>query len=147
MATEKQSTLTDRGSVLTTQLNSLATATYSALGSVEHDNSVELDVWGVAELNVTFGSNPTLNSPVHLYGIKAPDGTNYQDGTASLRPPDDTYLGTFQLYNNTSAQKLYTRPFRLLPVKYKFIVLNSSGQTMAASGNTVELYTYNRTIN
>lgn len=147
MATEKQSTFTDRGSVLTTQLNSLATATYCALGSVEHDNSANLDMWAIAELYVTFGTNPTLNSPVHLYGIKAPDGTDYQDGTASLRPPDDTFLGTFQLYNNTSAQRLYTRMFRLLPVKYKFIVYNGSGQTMAASGNTVKLFTNNRTIN
>lgn len=147
MATEKQSTLTSRGSILTTQLNSLATATYCALGSVEHDNSANLDVWAIAELNVTYGSAPTVNSPVHLFGITAPDGTNYQDGVAALRPPDDTFLGTFQLYNNTSLQRLLTRPFRLKPVKYKFMVYNLAGQTMAASGNIVNLYTYNRTTN
>lgn len=147
MATEKQSALTDRGSVLTTQLNALANGSYCTLGSVEFDNSAQLDLWAIAELNATFNATPTLNSPVHLFGIKAPDGTNYQDGSSSLRPPDDTYLGTFQIYNNTSAQKLYTRPFRLLPVKYKFIVLNSSGVAMTASGHTVDLYTYNRTIN
>ena len=147
MATEKQSTLTARGTVLDTQLNALANATYCALGSVEHDNSDNLDLWAIAELYVTYGTNPTVNTPVHLFGIKAPDGTNYQDGTASLRPPDDSFLGTFQLYNNTSAQRLYTRPFRLLPVKYKFMVYNLAGQAMGATGNTVKLFTYNRTIN
>lgn len=146
MATEKQSALTSRGTVLTTELNALANGAYTAAGA-EYDNSAQLDVWGIAILSGTFAVAPTLNSPLHLYALAALDGTNYQDGSASLRPPDDTYLGTFQLYNNASLQKVLTRPFRLKPVKLKFMGFNGSGQAMTASGHTITLYSFNRTIN
>lgn len=146
MATEKNSGLTSRGDLLTTELNSLANATYSAAGT-EYDNTAQLDVWAIAQLTVTYGTNPTVNSPVHLWALGTLDGTNYEDGSASLRPPDDAFVGSFQLYNNTSAQKLFTRPFKLKPIKLKLIVYNLGGQTMAASGNKVTLYTFNRTIN
>ena len=72
MATEKQSTLTDRGSVLTTQLNSLANAAYCALGSVEHDNSANLDVWAIAELNVTLVERGSRSVTVTLGAVLGP---------------------------------------------------------------------------
>lgn len=147
MATEKNSGLTSRGNVLTTELNSLANSAYTALGP-EYDNSAQLDMWAIAVLLTgTFGGTPTLNAPLHLYALAAIDATNYEDGSASIRPTDDAFLGTFQVYNATNAQRLITRPFRLKPVKLKFQLFNGTGQALNASGNTVGLYTYNRTIN
>jgi hypothetical protein len=143
MAVELWQGATNRGTVLTTQLNSLADATYSALGSVAIDNSVNLDRFGVAELNVTYGTNPTAASPCHLFGVPSLNGTNYEDSTI---PAGAYYLGTFQLQANTSAQRIATARFELLPFKLKFILYNNAGQTTAASGNTVTLYTFNRTI-
>lgn len=146
MATEKNSGVTDRGSVLTTELNSLANGSYSAAGAA-YDNTTQLDTWAIAEMLLKGISTPTLNAPIHLYAVSAPDGTNYEDGSSSLRPPDDSYVGTFQVYNNSSDQRLQTRPFKLKPVKMKFILYNGCGQAFAASANVVKLFTFNRTIN
>lgn len=147
MATEKNSALTNRGTVLSTEMNALANVTYSAAGP-EYDNTTQLDSWGILELLAKqFTSAPTLNAPIHVYAISAPDGTDYEDG-ASIRAPDDAYVGTFQMYNTNSAdQRVLTRPFKLKPVKLKILIFNACGQTMAATLNVMRLFTFNRQIN
>lgn len=145
LTTERLSGLSSRGTVLTTELNALGNGSYSAAGSVV-DNSSNLDVFGIAELLVTFGSSPTLNAPVQLFSVIAPDGTDYEDGSSSLRPTDAAYLGFFQVYNTTNPQRILTRAFQLRPAKMKFILYNGSGVAFPASGSTVGLYTFNRTV-
>jgi hypothetical protein len=136
---------TSRGNVLTTELNSLADAASTVVSSAI-DNSVNLDIFAVAVLSVTYGSAPNLDSICSLFAVCAPDGTNYENGSNSVRYPEDSFVGVFQLFNVTSAQILVTKPFELRPFKTKFALKNSAGQSMAASGNTVALFTFNRTI-
>lgn len=145
LATELWAAAVSRGNLLTTQLNALANGSSSAVGT-ELDNSVNLDVYGIAVLSVTFGSSPTLNAVCSLYAVCAVDGTNYEDGSASLRYAQDAFVGVFQVYNNTSAQILVTKPFLLRPFKTKFAVGNASGQAFPATGTTVGIWTFNRTL-
>lgn len=129
-------------SLLTTELNSLANANASALGT-EYDNSSSLYMFGLFELNVTFGTNPTQGSTVDLYIVPAPDGTNYDDATtgATLLTPITSFAGSFPLRNVTSAQKVplgaITQIF-LPPTKFKIQVYNRSAQAFPASGSTVK---------
>jgi hypothetical protein len=133
-------------SLASTELNSLATAA-SALG-VEYDNATNLYLYGQFELVVTYGTNPTAASTVDLYLISAPDGTNYtQNSTgASGAAPFTAYVGSFPLLASTSAQRLQLggtgSPIAIPPGKFKAWILNRSGQTMAASGNTLKMIPY-----
>ena len=145
MPTEKWSSGTSRGTLLTTELNALANGSYSAVGT-ELDNATNLDRFAIAILDCDWVSATTLDAVVNLYAVCAPDGTNYEDGSASLRYPYDSFCGVFQVYNTTAAQKLITRPFELRPFKTKFAVYNGSGQNMPASGTTVTVYTFNRVV-
>jgi len=71
MATEKNSAYTNRGSVLTTEMNSLANGNYTAAGP-EYDNTAQLDTWGVLQLLAKqFGTAPTLNAPISVFAISA----------------------------------------------------------------------------
>lgn len=142
MSVEKWGSVTNQGTVLTTELNALADGS-SATGATVIDNSVNLDRFGVAEFDTAgFGINPTADSPLHLYALPSLDGTNYED-----RPTDNYYLGSFVVQANTSAQRIATRRFEMPPFKCKFVLLNKTGQTMHATGNTVTLFTFDRTIN
>jgi len=141
-ATEKNTALTARGTVLTTELNSLANGS-QAVGSTVLDNGVNLDRFGIAELSITFGSTPTDRSVVDLYAVIAPDGTNYSYSTQAM---DTMYLGSFVLDDSTSAQLVPTPQFELPPCKCKFAVVNRSGVAFPASGVTVSVYTYNRQL-
>lgn len=146
MATEKWAAFTSRSTVLTSEMDSLINGAYTAAGT-ELDNGTNLDRFAVAVLLFkALASAPDLNSVCRLYAIAAIDGTNYEDGSASLRPTEATFCGVFQVYNNTSDQRLRTAPFELVPSKQKFILFNGTGKTFAASASTVTIFTTNRTI-
>ena len=133
-------------SIATTELNALANNA-GALGA-EYDNSSGLYLYGLFELNVTFGSNPTAGNTVDLYLIPAPDGTNYDDAVtgASGTAPITTYVGGFPLRAVTTAQKvplgLGLTLINLPPTKFKVAVKNGSGQAFPSSGSTVKLIPY-----
>lgn len=144
MATEKYSAATDRGNLLTTELNGLTTGSTSAVGTAL-DNATNKDRWAIAILSVTFGTNPTALSVCELYATVAADGTNYEQTTP---PPETSRVGTFQLKATTGAQLIASNPFRLRgPFPTKFQLVNRSGQSFPGSGSTVNVRTYNRDIN
>lgn len=134
-------------SVATTELNSLANNA-GALGA-EYDNATNLYLFGLFELNVTFGSNPTAGNTVDLYIIPAPDGTNYDDATtgASGAAPVTSYAGGFPLRAVTTAQKVplglgAMGYVQLPPTKFKVFALNKSGVAFPASGSTIKMVPY-----
>lgn len=136
---------TSRGSVLSTELNSLATGSRTNAGT-EVDNSSNLDTYGILELSVTFGTNPSATAYVAIHILTAPGGTNYADGSSSVAPGADTLLLTLPILASTSAQRKITKPFALPPTKIKFILENQTGQSFPASGSTVTLYSDNYEI-
>jgi hypothetical protein len=121
-------------SLLTTELNSLASAGVSAAGT-EYDNNSNLHLYAWFVLDVTFGSSPTDKSAVDIYIAKAFDGTNYQY-SAVPRSPD--YVGSFLVKDNTSAQKHVIGPILVPPCKFKLVLVNSTNQAFPASGSTVK---------
>lgn len=145
MPTEKWAAFTSRGTVLTTELNSLGNGSYSAVGTVI-DNGTNLDRFGVAVGSFPIGSAPTVDTTYDLFAVPAVDGTNYMDGGGSVKPPASTYCGSFQLRAVATTQAIATCLFELPPCKVKFVLYNGSGQAMDATLNTVTLYTTNRTI-
>lgn len=134
-------------SVLTTELNSLASSAASALGT-EYDNT---DAGGAyfeiaaGELAVNFGSAPTANTECRLYLAIAVDGTNYSDITtgASEEVTGLEYVGSFLVKNATGTQRRALQmPYGRYPLpalKLKFALLNETNQAFPASGSTVKL--------
>ena len=138
---EAASTVT---SIMTTALNSMANNTISA-ASTEVANETGLDTYYWLELNVTYGVNPSDTAPtVDVYAAQAPDGTNYEiapltGGTNQSH----MYVGSFPVIASTAAQRVVIGPIVLPPHKTKFYLDNQTGQTMAASGNTLDIVTNN----
>lgn len=145
MATEKWAAYTSRGSVLSTELNALASAGRSAAGT-EVDNGANLDMFGALELLVTFGTAPPAGGYVEIYMVTAPDGTNYEDGSNTIDPGTHKLIDRIPVRAVTTAQRLTGRMIPLLPEKTKFLLYNGSGQAFPASGSTLTLYTTNRTV-
>lgn len=137
-------TLTSRAA-LTTELNSLATNTRTAAGPAI-DNSSNLDVYGWLEFLGTWGTNPSANAYIVIYMMPSADGTNYADGSNTVNPGADAAIATIPILASTSAQRKIVGPIMLPPGKLKFIVESQTGQTLAASGNTLTLWTNNLEI-
>lgn len=126
-----------------TELNALANNA-AALG-VEFDNTLAANLWfwGLFELAVTFAVAPTADSVVEVYIITAPDGTNYEDGSATGPvAPVVSLLGAWVLRAVTTAQRLAIKGVPLPPTKFKLLIFNKSGQAFPATGSTVKMVPY-----
>lgn len=127
--------------VLGTELNALANGAYSA-ASAAQDNATDLYEQADFELNVTYGTNPSAGGYCGLYIVYSLDGTNYEDGGGAVAPPATRWVGNFPLRAVTTAQKISLPGIRLSPLKFKAVLVNSSGQAMGASGHTLLMRRY-----
>lgn len=139
-AVQWQGAWTSRGNVLSTELNSLADAGYSAVGT-EVDNSTNLDTFGKLELNLDFVATPTSGDLVYVYAVYAPDGTNYQGTNTSVLQRN--LIAVIPIEGTGTAQRVMSDVFELEPAKVKFRLRNEGGAALEASGSTVELFTNN----
>lgn|SRR5574341_91882 len=118
----------------------------AALGA-EYDNSSasNLFLWADFELNVTFSTAPADRATVDLYLITAPDGTNYgysvTTDEAAGRAPANFLVGSWEVTNITSAQRISIIGARLSPVKFKPVVINRTAQTIPNT-STVKILPY-----
>jgi hypothetical protein len=127
--------------LLSSELNTLATATGSSLGT-EYDNTLTTtgNMWADFELFAAFAAATNADSTVDLYIVPAPDGTNYCDGGVAVQPVN-FFRGSWSLRATTS-YRLVVHQVALPPTKFKIFVVNNSGQAMSASGNTVRMVGY-----
>ncbi len=128
--------------LMSTELNSLAnnglalasTAFNNVQGGGGGDGYMLADV----ELVVTYGVAPTVNTGVPVWFLGQPDGTNYEDGDGSTTPARASDI-TFPVRAVTTAQRV-TRRVMLPWGTTKALAKNDgTGQTMAASGNTLKV--------
>lgn len=122
--------------LLSTELNSLANNSNAVhASSVSLTNTGYLDA--EAELLVTFGVAPTANTPIYVWLLREIDGTNFEDGSASVtptRPPDII----FTVRAVTTAQRIVQMVYDIPPGAIRALVRNAgTGQAFAASGNTL----------
>ena len=134
---------TDRGNVLTTEMNSLADGAWSASGPA-YTNTTNLDQLGKVELNVTFGTAPAATGFVVIYMIEAPDGTNYDTIDTDNDPRADKQITQMNVIDTTNAQRRISPGLFIIPPgAVKFSLQDKAGQAFPASGSTLKLYTAN----
>lgn len=135
-------------SVLSTELNSLANGSTSAVSGSPYDNTTNLSLYADFELQVTFGVAPTVGDTVDLYMATSLDGTNYEvmPAAGTTTPQSWKRIGSFALETTATTQRIHIWRVPLAPGKMQFQVTNNSGTAFPASGSTVKLYDYNLTV-
>ena len=131
-----------RGTVLTTELNTLTNGSYTAVGT-EINNTVNSDQYGACDI-VLASLDPSAGAYLGLYLVQTLDGTNYEDpAKTTSNPAAHQLVATVAVDDVSSAKRIMTPWFRLPPGKFKFVVQNATGVSLASSSNTVTLYTAN----
>lgn len=143
MALHKHAAAGATQTLLTTELNSLANGAASAASTV-FANSSSGNRYTVAllELYCTFGTAPTDGKTVDLYVLYSNNGTEFADGGGSVKPRASSYVGSFDVRNVNTAQRLYLTVQLMVGADFKLVLVNNAGQTMASSGNTLEMTPY-----
>lgn len=144
MAAINWSAFTDRGNLASTILDSLADATLSG-ASTELDNATNKDTHALIEINL--GSlNPTGSPYLELYMVKAPYGLNYEEAPIIGGDNRNTAIATIPVPTGLATKRVMTSTLiQLPPCKIKFYVGNQLNVSMAASGNSIDVYTANLT--
>ena len=122
--------------VLSTGLNSRP----SDEGAISAALTVDALLYADFELAVTFGVAPTAGKVCELYLVRQIDGTNDEDySTSSVAyGPANGYVGAFPVRAVTTAQRIIVPGVLLPSLDFKVLLINRTGQTMAASGNTLK---------
>jgi hypothetical protein len=140
MALQKHTALSSHTTLLSTELNALSSGSRTnASAMVDNDNASNRYLFGAFELVCTFGVAPTAGKTLDLYLLPSVDGTNFADGASTVAPSESTYVGSFAVRGVTSAQRLVLAYVALPPTDFKALLVNNSGQSLAASGNTLKL--------
>jgi hypothetical protein len=126
--------------ILSTELNGLANNGTVLSGVVE--NSATLDLYGDFALTMQFGVAPSLGFAIELYIVRSVDGVLYDD--TSSGPPLNGFGDIWPCRNTTNQQTIVLATLELPPTDFKVYVRNSSGQTMAATGNLLKMNGYKR---
>jgi hypothetical protein len=130
-------------SYLGSTMNSLADAALLAGAAIDFtasgvDRKQYLDV----EIYLaSYDISTKVNPAIYLWVLSRTDGTNYEDGSASVipaRPPD----AIFPLRAVSGAQRVFQRMIITTPDLGTILIQNKSGLALASSGNTVKYYTY-----
>lgn len=126
--------------LLTTEMNSLTNGTGTAVGPEINNSSG----YQMGQLYLHLGSAAfTSTSFVKVLLIPSSNtaGATYPTTTAGASVPPQNYLaGIIYIYPSTAAQDEML-PYVTIPLgKFKTILVNNTGVTLAASGNTLDLY-------
>jgi len=136
-----QAAPTSRSTGLSTELNSLADAAFSGVGSA-FDNTSNGDQWAAVDI-VLASLTPVAPAYLSLYLVQSIDGTTYEDAPSSTNPGTHMVVATVLVTTGAAAKRIMSPWFRIPPGKFKFVLLNKAGVALGASGNTVTLYTDN----
>lgn len=127
-------------SALTTELNSLATAGIVVSSAI--DNTSNLDLYMDLRLEIKYTSSaPAAGIKVaEIYLLPSVDGTNYAEGGTSVTPQSSLLVATLESRNgSTSAfEYLAALGIPIPPLNFKLCLVNTSGKTLAATGNTLK---------
>jgi len=126
--------------VMSTELNSITNSSNAISGTISNDASTELDDWVTFDLSLAAqGTARNSTARVELYILYTLDGTNFTFGSASLDPPATAWVADFPFDAATTARTVVLGPILLLPFDFQAVIINETGQTLAASGNTLTM--------
>lgn len=141
MAVEKYK-LGTIATLLSTELNSLANNT-NAISSTSYNNAQgggggDGYTEALLELFLNYSVAPTANTGFSIWFLTRPDGTNFEDGGASVTPARTPNV-VVPVRAVTGNQRIVRRVMIPPGVFHTLIRNNGTGQTIASSGNTVKL--------
>lgn len=122
-------------------LNSLASATYVAIGTIAHATNDPLDC--KVEIKITPGT-VSGNKQAVIFAQASLDGTNFEtgptSGTTTTDEPNLRFIGVLPLNSNSTVQTgifdlSAAYPSGSLPHSTKLVVKNDSGAAFGGSGN------------
>ena len=138
------SAITDHGSILDTELNSLADGARSNAGDEVTNGTTKHDA-GILKLDLKPTGTPAAGSSVYIYILYEVDG-DFDLGSSSDDPGEHKILTVVRISPDYGTSEIVSSEvFELLPFDFKILMVNEMG-ALDSSGSTVELMTWRRAL-
>lgn len=129
---------------LTTQLNTLGSGANKLGGIISNDQASELFTHMAVEIDLAApSSGRSLGGRVSIYLLHEMDGSNYDFGSDSIDPSPSSWVGHGLPPDDTTAVYMHVHNIIIPPFDFKLLIMNSTGQDFAGTGNTVSYNLYN----
>ena len=132
---------------LTTELNTLADGSNVLDGAIDLSDATHSRLTKI-DFEVYLGSvdlSAQTNPAIYIWLLKRTDGTNFEDGSASVdppRPPD----AVVPLREFNGVQRVSATAFVDTPDQAKILYGNRTGAALAATLNTLKYYIHTKTV-
>jgi len=138
MATIKHKAKASAETVMTTEMNALASGSLAITSSaISNDAAGELDLYADFRLYLaTQGTARSAGANVTVWILPEVDGT-YPYGSAALEPQAELIVGSFSFDAAVTARYAVLRDVPLSPSDFHLVVQNNTGQALGATGNTI----------
>lgn len=152
MATSEKYLVGSIATLMTTELNSLASSsglTAGAIGTTAYNNvqgGGGGDGYPLGEFELVLAAPAgalSAGAAVYLWLILQPDGTNYEDGSAGVIPARNPDV-IIPVRPVATAQRIAIREVTMPVGNFKTVLAHNTGQNWGASGNTLKLLPYTR---
>jgi len=133
----------------TATLNSIASGN-AILSGISITNGTALDIFADVSINLASAAFVAPNYiGIYLYPLNK-DASTYGDGrftsSAAGPPPANYYVGSIGIVATTAVQEGSLTRIILPPGTFSFVLYNGGGVALAATGNTCQYRTYNRSV-
>lgn len=133
--------LSSTTTLLSSELNSLANSSANALSAAGAVVAATSHLYGFVEFMAGGTYTPTANGFIELWLLQSIDGTNFEDGSATVAPARvaDVIIPVRAGTTITPRANAGLPPIVLPPGSYKPIVRNQTGAALPASGNLIRI--------
>jgi hypothetical protein len=131
----------DASVVMSTEMSSLQ----PELGCIsqEINNSSGLYLFNDVELFLdTNIQTPKYGSIIELYLLSAINNTDFEDGNSSINPSPSSLVGVFNIMPSTNPQRQTLKQITIPPCKYKYLIINKTGNNLPLNNNTLKIIPY-----
>jgi len=127
--------------LLSSELNSLANSSANALSAAGTAVAATGHLYGFVEFVAGANYTPTANGFIELWLLQSIDGTNFEDGTATVAPARvaDVIIPVRAGTTITPRANAGLPPIVLPPGSFKPIARNQTGAALPASGNLIRI--------
>lgn len=132
---------------LTTELNALGVGNLSAAGTAIDNSAGQKAIFADLEFLAGGTFTPVTGAYMAVWFLRSIDGTNYEDGSATVTPPraPDAII---PITIGTAITPRNNRPQVVVPPgKFKVLAQNKTAAILPATGNVIKLGLYCEAVN
>jgi hypothetical protein len=131
----------DVSTIMSTEMDSLQ----PELGCVSQEINNSSGLYLFNDIELFLNNNNQIfkqGSFIELYLLSAINNVDYEDGGTLINPSPSSLVGVFNVMSSVVSQRQTLKQITIPPCKYKYLIINKTGEVLPSSNNTIKIIPY-----